>query len=118
MSGIFEVLKMDTSAIDDVIGDLLSQQNMLNELIQGPLQAIIGEVTGGVWTGDGANAFVQELTEAYVPGMQNIFDTIGGIQSDVSSAMNMINEIDSFLNTGPIAGFTNTVKAVGSAFGF
>lgn len=111
-------LKMDTSAIDDVMGDLMAQQNMLNELIQGPLQAIIGDVTGGVWTGDGANAFVQELSEAYVPGMQNIFSTIGGVQSSVSSAMNMINEADSFLGGGPISDFTNTVKSIGSMLGY
>jgi uncharacterized protein YukE len=89
------VLKLVTSKVSDLIGGLTNQQNMIQELVQSPLQSMISEVSGGIWTGDGANAFMDEVNGTFLPTSQNVHDSIGGIRDSISTAQETIEAADS-----------------------
>lgn len=89
------ILKVVTSAVTNIIGGLGKQQNIIQELIQTPIQGMIGQVTGdGIWTGSGADAFVEELNSIFLPDTQNIQDTIKSMSDSISSARDLIEEAD------------------------
>jgi hypothetical protein len=88
------VVKYVASGIDTVLGVFNQQQNIIEQMVQAPLRAMISEVTGGIWTGAGADAFVQELTSDFVPGTQSIFGSIGNVIKSVTNAAESIGSAD------------------------
>lgn len=54
-------------AVSGIISSILSQFNFIQDLITAPLNAMVQQVMGGVWKGEGANRFVAEMTGEVVP---------------------------------------------------
>jgi len=54
-------------AVSGIISSILSQFNFIQDLITAPLNAMVQQVVGGIWKGDGANRFVAEMTSQIVP---------------------------------------------------
>lgn len=67
--GIFSFME---EAITGIIGSILSQFNFIQDLITAPLRGMISQVTGGMWKGDGANKFVDEMTSLVIPMLASI----------------------------------------------
>jgi hypothetical protein len=67
--GIFSFIE---DAIGGIISSILSQFNFIQDLITAPLRGMVSQVTGGMWKGDGANRFVNEMTSEVIPMLANI----------------------------------------------
>ena len=89
------LLKMVVPSVSDVIGDITKGKNMLDELVQAPSQSIIKEVTGGMWTGEGAEKFLGEVGNTYLPDLQGMTGQIDDLVGKITSAMSAIQEADS-----------------------
>ena len=88
------VLKVVTPAIDSIVGVLGKQQGTIEDMVQAPIQAIIGEVTDGVWTGDGADAFTEECNSIFLPDAASIIDEIGAGMGSITAAVDTIQQAD------------------------
>jgi uncharacterized protein YukE len=92
--GTGALLKTALSAVDAVVNVLTRQQNVLEEQVEGTIQSIIAQVTGGVWIGAGADAFVQELQTEFLPVSQSLDNSIGRMIQGVRSAQKLVEEAD------------------------
>jgi uncharacterized protein YukE len=59
-----------------------------------PLRTIIGAVVGGIWIGDGADAFVDELSQLVIPGVGRVMDDISTYSKDIQHAVEVIDQAD------------------------
>lgn len=88
------LLSFVSSSVSEVIGTLTQEQNLLEELVHAPIQKVIEEISGGVWTGDGATAFVDELNSQFLPTSLNTSETIGGMVTSITNAAEIIEQAD------------------------
>jgi hypothetical protein len=69
---------------------------------------MIDQVTGGVWRGKGADAFVNEMSSVVVPEIGRLIASLvggGGFVSGINDAINIVNEVD------------DMVESIGNAIG-
>jgi uncharacterized protein YukE len=88
------IFKCVTSIVGEIVGQLGQQQNMLNDLVRTPIQGMIDEVTGGIWTGPGADAFVAESQSVFLSSAQQVTDGIGDISGRINTAVDLVEEAD------------------------
>lgn len=91
----FLFTKIARKAVDMVLGQLTQQINVLDDIVRAPMQAMIGEVTGGAWVGQGADAFVNELTNMFIPGTDGLKAGVSGISAGIGNALDLLDEADS-----------------------
>ena len=80
--------------VDGVLSQLTQQLNVVQELAMAPMRAMIQQVVGGVWRGNGANAFVQEVSSMMIPGVGKVAATITGLSSNLKHAQEVIDRAD------------------------
>ncbi len=80
--------------VEGVLSQLMQQLNVVQELALAPMRAIIQQVVGGVWRGEGANAFVQEVSTMMIPGVGRVADTITTLNRNLTFAQNAIDRAD------------------------
>jgi hypothetical protein len=80
--------------VEGVLSQLMQQLNVVQELAMAPMRAMIQQVLGGVWRGEGANAFVQEVSTMMIPGVGRVADTITGLSSNLHYAQSVIDRTD------------------------
>jgi hypothetical protein len=61
-----------SDAISGIVSSILQQFNFIQDLITAPLKQMISQVTGGIWKGEGANKFVDEMTSEVIPMLASI----------------------------------------------
>ena len=67
--GIFSFFE---DAINEIVSSILSQFNFIQDLITAPIRGMLSQVMSGMWKGDGANRFVNEMTQEVIPMLANI----------------------------------------------
>lgn len=92
MFGLFT--RVARQVVNTVMGQLTGQINLLNDAVQAPIQAMVSEVTSGVWVGDGADAFVEQCTNLFIPQTQGISGAVGTIGGLIGGAIDRIDEAD------------------------
>lgn len=80
--------------VEGVLSQLTQQLNVVQELAMAPMRAMIQQVLGGVWRGEGANAFVQEVSTMMIPGVGRVAQTITGLSQNIQHAQNVIDRAD------------------------
>lgn len=88
------LMRFARQVVAGVTAQLTQQMNIVQQQALAPMNAIIQEVTGGVWVGQGADAFVQDIRTIYVPKTSNIFDAIGKVIKDLNNAVDVIDKAD------------------------
>ena len=80
--------------VEGILSQLMQQLNIVQELAMAPMRAMVQQVVGGVWRGEGANAFVQEVSSLMIPGVGRVADTITTLNRNVQFAQNAIDRAD------------------------
>lgn len=89
-----EVLKAIPAQVEGALNVLRRSQNIVQEQITAPLRAMVGQVTGGIWTGPGADAFVEEVTNLMAPASVDVFSRIGNALGAIQGSLQAIQEAD------------------------
>lgn len=67
------LLKLVLPQVDGVLGQITQSQNMIQDLVKSPMNAMLKEVEDGqIWRGPGADAFKQDITSAFLPEVDMI----------------------------------------------
>ena len=106
---IGKLLRFARQVVANVTSQLNQQFNVVEQMALAPVRAIIGQVTGGVWKGDGANKFVQELSSMMVPGIGRVGTQIKTLNSNLQRAVTVMDQAD--------AQVTSLAKGLGDVFG-
>jgi hypothetical protein len=69
---MFGLFKWVEDLVSNVISQVLQQVNIIQEAVTSPLRGLVNQVMAGMWKGEGANRFVQEMTSEVIPMLVNI----------------------------------------------
>lgn len=88
------LLRIARSVVENVISTINNQIRMVQEAITAPLRAMVQQVLGGVWKGDGANRFVAEMTSEVLPMLVNIGNVNMGFGGLLRRALDIMDRAD------------------------
>lgn len=88
------LLRIARSVVENVINTINNQIRMVQEAITAPLRAMVQQVLGGVWKGDGANRFVAEMTSEVLPMLVNITNVNMSFGGLIRRAMDILDRAD------------------------
>lgn len=110
MSSIMsKLLRFARQVVANVTGQLNQQFNVVEQMALAPLRAIVGQVTGGVWKGDGANKFVDEVSKMMIPGVGRVGTQIRTFNSNLQHAIAVMDQADTQV--------ASLAKGLGDVFG-
>ena len=87
--GLFKFVE---DLVSNVINQIMKQINVIQEAVTAPLRGLVNEVMGGIWKGDGANRFVQEMLSEVIPMLVNIMGFGTNYANAISKAQNRMNQ--------------------------
>lgn len=88
------IFKLMFDVVDGVINQIMSQVKIIEEAVTSPLRALVGQVTGGIWRGDGADKFVQEMTSEVIPMLVNIMNVNNSYSSAIRRSLDRMNQAE------------------------
>lgn len=94
MSPFGKLLKIARAAVDMVTNNIAQQLSTLEDMVRNPFQAMVNEVTGGIWVGDGANKFVEEVTSMFIPGAAQIVDSCTITTNSITRSLDIMDAAD------------------------
>jgi hypothetical protein len=103
------LLRFARQVVANVTSQLTQQFNVIEQQALAPLRAIVGQVTGGVWKGDGANKFVEEVSRMMIPGVGRVGTQITTFNSNIQRAVTVMDQAD--------AQVSSLAKGLGDVFG-
>jgi uncharacterized protein YukE len=103
------LLRFARQVVQNVLSQLTQQFNVVQEQAYSPMQAMVQQVTDGVWVGKGADAFVEEVSGLMMPGVGKIGDGINVFSKNITNAMDVMDRADD-----QVSGMVN---ALGDIFG-
>jgi hypothetical protein len=103
------LIRLARRVVEGVMSQLLQQLSILREQALAPMQKMIQAVTGGIWIGDGANAFVEEVSNLVIPGVGQVGEHIDFVHKGLQHACDVIDQADSQV--------TSKVNSLADVFG-
>jgi hypothetical protein len=95
MSFITRILiRIARSILNNVLSQLTQQFNVIEDQALSPMRAIIQQVTDGMWIGEGANAFVEEVSNLMIPGVGQVGEHISTMSKNLQFARDTIERAD------------------------
>jgi len=73
---------------------ITSQVNIIQDAVTSPLRGLVQQVSGGIWKGEGANRFVQEMTSEVIPSLVNIGSMNMGFGNGIKKALDIMDQAD------------------------
>lgn len=93
------LLKFARKVVDHVMSQLTQQLRIVTDQALSPMQMMVQQVQGGVWRGQGADRFVQEVSSMMMPDTQRVGDTITTLNKNIRFAMDRIDQADAKAST-------------------
>ncbi|MFV9504537.1 MAG: hypothetical protein AB4911_08210 [Oscillochloridaceae bacterium umkhey_bin13] len=88
------LLKLARAALESVLSQMNGQLQIVNEQALNPARQMIQAVVGGIWRGNGADAFVNELSSLMIPGVGRVAEQITQMNNDIVHAREVIERAD------------------------
>lgn len=79
--------------VQDVVGQITQQANLVEE-VAGGIRNGMNPIMGGAWTGQGAQAFIEEVQSRLIPEITALIASIGGFGGNIMGAMDIIQQAD------------------------
>ncbi len=84
--------------VRNLVGTQISQigglMNIIEQQGMSPIRAIVQQVLGGVWKGQGANAFVEEINTLAIPGIGRVGEHLTLMTQKIRFAEDVIDRAD------------------------
>ena len=93
------LLRVARAVLSTVLSQLTQQLDVVQDQALSPMRMMVQQVTNGVWRGEGANAFVNEVSQMMIPGVGQVGDNITMIIDNIRYAMDVMERADEQVNT-------------------
>lgn len=93
------LLRFARQVVASVQSQLMQQLNIVEEQAHNPMRQMIQQVIGGVWVGEGANAFVNEVSALAIPHVINVRQNIHMTNTNLQRATDIIDRADEQVTT-------------------
>ncbi len=88
------LLRFARSVVQGVLNQINQQTHVIQESAMNPINQMVQQVTGGVWRGKGADAFVQEMQSEVLPAFANLLTGVGNTGRHINRAMEILHTAD------------------------
>ncbi len=88
------LIRMARAILQRVLGELAQVLNVVRDQALAPMRAMVQQVTGGIWIGEGANAFVEEVSSLMIPGVGKVMDQVSTMSTNLQRARDIIDQAD------------------------
>lgn len=109
MSVMSMLLRFARQVVANVTTQLNQQFQIVEQMAMAPVRAIISQVSGGVWKGEGADKFVQELSSIMIPGINRSGTQITTFNKNLQHAVQVMDQADQQVSS--------MAKGLGDLFG-
>ncbi|MFN8455173.1 MAG: hypothetical protein U0401_10990 [Anaerolineae bacterium] len=103
------LIRLARKVVQGVMSSLMQQLNVVQEQALAPMRKMVQAVVGGIWIGDGANAFVEEVNSLVIPGVGQVGEHISTVHKNLQHACDVIDQAD--------AQVTSKVNGLADIFG-
>jgi hypothetical protein len=93
------LIRLARKVVQGVMSQLMQQLNVVQDQALAPMRTMVQAVVGGIWIGEGANAFVEEVSSLMIPGVGQVMDNITFIHKGLQHATDTIDQADSQVNS-------------------
>ena len=83
--GLFKFVE---NLVSGAMKQIMKQVNVIQDSVTSPLRSMVTEVTGGIWKGEGANRFAQEMTSEVIPMLVSIIGFNTSFVNAIAKGMN------------------------------
>jgi len=94
MSLFSQLLRFARQVVMNVMSQLTQQVNVIEDQAMSPMRNMIQAVVNGVWIGEGANAFVEEVSSMFIPGIGRVAETINIVNNNLQHAIDVLDQAD------------------------
>jgi uncharacterized protein YukE len=88
------LIRFARKVVQSVMSQLMQQLNIVQEQALSPMRSMVQQVMGGIWVGDGANAFVDEVSSLMIPGVGRVAENITMMHKNIQHACDVIDQAD------------------------
>ncbi|MBI5961792.1 MAG: WXG100 family type VII secretion target [Chloroflexi bacterium] len=79
--------------VTDVVNQVTRQAGQVEDMV-GSVRGGMQPIIGGGWTGQGAQAFIEEVQSRLIPEIMALIASISGFGGGITQAMDFIREAD------------------------
>lgn len=87
-------ISLARQVLESVQSQFMAQLRRVEEAVMNPLRSVVQLVTGGIWIGKGADAFVNEVSSIFIPNVSTICNHITTTNNNVTYARDVIDQAD------------------------
>lgn len=88
------LIQLARRVLESVLSQLTQQLNVVVDQAHQPIQQMMQSVLDGIWIGEGATAFVEEISSLVIPGVKQVEGDIEGMNTNLQSARDIIDRAD------------------------
>ena len=89
---MFGLFKFVDDLVGNVANQILQQVRIVQDAVTSPLRALVQQVMGGIWKGDGSVRFVNEMTNEVIPMLVNIMNVNTSFASAIKKSQDRMNQ--------------------------
>ena len=93
------LIRLARKVVEGVLSQLMQQLNVVQDQALAPMRQFVQAVAGGMWVGDGADAFVEEVSSLMIPGVGQVGDHITTLHKNLQNAVDVIDQADQQVNS-------------------
>jgi hypothetical protein len=91
---MFLMFKLARSIVNGIISTIMKLMNQVQDAVTAPIRTWTQRVTGGIWKGDGAVRFVNEMTQEIIPQLVSIGSLNMNFGNSIKKCIDLIDQAD------------------------
>ncbi len=91
---MFSIFKLARSIVNGIISSIMKLVNQIQDAVTAPLRTWTQRVTGGIWKGDGAVRFVNEMTQEVIPQLVSIGSLNSNFGGAIKKCIDLVDQAD------------------------
>ncbi len=88
------IFKLMFQVVEGAISQIINQAKIIEDAVTNPLKTIVSQVTGGVWKGDGADRFADEMSSEVIPSLINIMNVNQGFAAAIRQSVERMQQAE------------------------
>lgn len=90
------IFKFMRGMVSGIINQIMQQVNVIQDAVTSPLRSMVSQVMSGIWKGNGANRFANEMLTEVIPALVNIAGVNQNFGGAIQKAMDRMEQAERF----------------------
>lgn len=90
------IFKFMRGMVSGIINQIMQQVNVIQDAVTSPLRSMVSQVLGGVWKGNGAERFANEMLTEVIPALVNVAGVGNNFGNAIKKAADRMEQAERF----------------------